>query len=450
MDVKLRTVRLLRIAVASGLCAFVLSPPAQARAADTIVAHDTLITAVYALDGDVVYYRRTRAKLPSRAWMRWSGGKLSRARAIPRRAWPGAIGRDAKGRKVFTFAMVRLKSGVLVSEKWFVYDIKRDRARRLHGLPRGCVTNWVSLWRHSMAYSAACKKGANSGVFVRQRGRTQKINSDPYGNDLVFRAGALVGVFDTGLDDFVVIQYMANGKLCKRVLDSSYGDATDVKGWYPSGLWIGNGSLTWSMGHWFARPNFALLSAQLPSGCATPGSVGQVQFTPKTPTLSTFAIDGRRIYYTDGKTLHLQTLPARPSFARPANDDFEHAEELPAEAPFVATARLAYATVQPGEPLAEAKHTVWYAFRPATSGTVYVSVTGAAIWDFKEQHYVATTTYGVYTGASRESLTQIPPSGRSVRIDAEAGQTYWIAVGSPVPEPNYQPIPVRVDLSPPP
>jgi hypothetical protein len=29
------------------------------------------------------------------------------------------------------------------------------------------------------------------------------------------------------------------------------------------------------------------------------------------------------------------------------------------------------------------------------------------------------------------------------------GKTYWIAVGSPLPEPNYEPFTLRVDTSPP-
>lgn len=448
MDVKRRITRLLRLALASSLCVLVVSPPAQADAPDRVIAHDTNIRAVFALGGDLVYFRRG-TKLPSRVWMRLVGGKLRRAQAIPRSAYAGAVGRDVKGRKVLTFAVVRRKGGTILSEKWFIYDLARDRARPVRGLPAGCVADWVSVWRRSMAYSASCERPAKSGVFVRQGTRTQKINSDPRGSDLVFRGGSLAGIFDTGLDDFVVVQYMANGTVCHEVLDSSYGDATDEKGWYPSGLWIGNGAMTWMMGNWFVRPNFAILSAKLPSGCATPGPVRQLPFTPKTAAVGPLVVDGRRVFYSDGTTLRLQTVPAKPSFDRPPNDDFESAEQLPAEAPFTATGRVAYATVQPGEPLADAKHTVWYAFRPTTSGTVYVSVDGGAIWDFEKHHYVATFRYGVYTGTSRESLTQIPFTGRSVRVDAEAGRTYWIAVGAPVPEPDFQPIGLRVTLTPP-
>jgi hypothetical protein len=449
MDVKRRTVRLLRIAIASALCVFVLSLPAQARAADTIIAHDTLIDRVYAAGGDLVYFRAVGATPPSRRWMRWTGGKLSPARAIPQSAWPGAAGRDAKGRKVFTFAKVRIESGVIVSEKWFVYDIKRDRARRLHGLPGGCVTNWVSLWRRSMAYTAGCKKEAEGGLFVRQGKRTRKLGSSPGGDQLAFREGSLAVIVDDGADNFFIKQWMANGKRCVWRLSEAFGDATDGLGWYPSELSVGNGYLTWAMGHWNARPNFGILTANVPEGCVRPGPIGELPFKPKTEKVGALTIDGRRVFYANDTTLRRGTLPSKPSFAPPPNDDFEHAKELPAEAPFTATGRVAYATVQPGEPLADAKHTVWYAFRPATSGTVYVKVYGReAIYDFEHSGLVGTFVSGVYTGTSRKNLTEISSNESSVRVDAVAGETYWIAVASPVPEPYYKPFTLWVGDSP--
>src|SRR3954447_10702505 len=113
------------------LCALALS--SAARAADRPVARDTLIHRVFALDGDLVYTRRYGAQAPSRNWMRWVGGKLSPARAIPQYANPGARGRDVKGRKVFTFGAP--PSGpVAGSQKWFAYDLAHDRARPVRGL----------------------------------------------------------------------------------------------------------------------------------------------------------------------------------------------------------------------------------------------------------------------------------------------------------------------------
>lgn len=416
-------------------CLWVLVPATQARAADTVIAQDTQIRSVYALGGDLVYSRGV--KPPSRVWMRRVDGKLTRARGIPGGAFGGAIGRDAKGRKVLTFT---------VSAKWFVYDLARDRARRVRGLPARCVTTWLSVWRRSIAYSAVCKDDAKSGLFVRQGTETGKIDPDPYGNALVFRNGSLAGILDTGLDDFVVVQYMAKGKPCTKLVEPSYAGAEDPNGWWPSDLWIGGGSLTWLMGHWSARPNFALLSAELPSKCAAPGPVGRYPFTPETTTVDALAVDGRRVFYADDKALHLHVLPKKPSYEPPPNDAFEDAKELAGDLPLSVTGDVGYATIQPGEPLASAKHTVWYAFRPKTSGTVYGWVDGACTQSAFNCN--GAYRYRVYTGSSVDKLSPIAPSGNSTRIDAVAGETYWIAVGAALPEPKYQPFVLHVSPTP--
>src|SRR4051794_10353510 len=443
MNVKRLTAPPLLLALASSLCLLVLSPPTEARAADQVVAHDTMIRLIYALDGDLVYYRLgPKATLPKRVWMRRVGGKLHRVTAIPRRAYGGDIGRDANGRKVLTFQVQTRKAGAIVAAKWFVYDLARDRARRVRGLPKGCVVGWYAVWRDSAAYTAGCKNEKNNGVFVQQGKRTRKITSDT-GADFRFRDGFLEGNFDTGLDDFVIVQYTVKGKVCNKVVYPSYGDATSEDGLAPSGLWLGSGEMTWQMGRWSARPNFALLRAKLPSRCATPGSIREIPFTPAEGTLGARAVDGRRIFYTngDGSTLRLHVRPAKLAVERPANDDFESAEDLPGDWPFSTTARTAFATVQPGEPLATEKHTVWYRFRPAKSGPAYISLAGGEYWDFVRQTYATSTRWGVYTGTDREHLTEVkPPEGvGAVRIDAEPGQTYWISVASRFPAPNFQP-----------
>jgi hypothetical protein len=448
MNVKRRTAPPLLLALASSLCLLALSPPAEARAADQVVAHDTMISSVYALDGDLVYYRRgPKATLPKRVWMRRVGGKLHRVSAIPRRAYAGDIGRDAKGRKVLTFQVQTRKAGTVLGAKWFVYDLARDRSRRVGGLPKGCVVGWYAVWRDSAAYTASCKNAKKTGVFVKQGKRTRKISSDT-GAFFHFRDGFLEGNFDTGLDDFVIVQYTVKGKVCNKVVYPSYGDATSEDGWAPSGLWLGSGEMTWQMGRWSARPNFALLRAKLPSRCATPGSIREIPFTPAEGTLGARAVDGRRIFYTngDGSTLRLHVRPAKLPVNRPANDDFEHAQDLPGDWPSSTTARTAFATVQPGEPLAAEKHTVWYRFRPTRSGTAYVSVEKGEYWDFERGSYATSRKFGVYTGTDREHLTEATSSSGfgALRIDAQPGQTYWISLASAFPEPNFQPFHIFV------
>ena len=422
------------------------SAPGYAHAADPVVVHDTSIRAIYPLGGDLVYLRAGRT-LPQRVWMARFRGDLRRARGIPRRALSGDIGRDARGRKVFTFAVTHVKSGSYVSTKWFAYDLAHDRTRPLHGLPATCIVSYAAVWRGSMAYTASCKSAARSGVFVRQGERTRRVSSDPGGQRVVFRGGTLAVVFDDGSDDFFVLQWMANGRRCVQRIDASFGDATSEDGWFPSNLWIANGYLAWTMGDPFSRPDFAILAAKLAAGCATPGPVGVLPFTPETATVRALAVDGRRVYYAGERTLRSHTLAAQPSFGPPPNDAFEHAQQLAGDAPLSATGRVAYSTAQPGEPLAGTEHTVWYAFRPARSGTVDVTVSGACT--SAHQYCNGTFRSGVYTGTSPDALTEIPPSGDySTRVDAVAGETYWIPVGSSHLDPYYEPFSIHIEPAP--
>src|SRR4051812_33881359 len=175
-----------------------LSPPAQARAADEVVAHDTLIRSIYPLDGDFVYSRPlllTREEHPPRVWMASFGGRLHPARGIPPEAYAGDIGRDRKGRKVFTFAVERQKGGAF-SSKWFVYDLASNRTRRLDGLPRDCFVGWAALWRGRMAYTARCKTRARTGLFVRQGKHRQRLQEDWGGETPVLRGGTIAARFD--------------------------------------------------------------------------------------------------------------------------------------------------------------------------------------------------------------------------------------------------------------
>ena len=443
---------LARLAIALVAGSVLVAAPAPAGAADPIVARDTLIQRVWPLDGDLVYRRLAdRNPRPKRVWMARFRGRLHRARGIPRRATSGDIGRDANGRKVFTFAAVRHEGYYVVSAKWFVYDLARNRTGPLRGLPTNCVVHWASVWRHSMAYTAECNGDTYPTLYLRQGKRTRRLRSAAGVVGVAYRGGTLGVIVEDGLDNSFVEQWMANGKQCSRRIDPSFGDGTGDGGWIPTDLWIANGYLTWSMGGWAPRPNFAILAAKIAPGCETPGPIGQFPFTPETKTVRAVAVDDRRVFYAGGKTLRRHALPATPSFDPPRNDNFESALELSGDPPRSATGRVAYATVQPGEPLADTKHTVWYAYRPATSGTVYVTVSPGCT---SPPNCGGLFTFGVYTGTSPGALTEMPQSGgpyspRYTRIDAVAGHTYWISVGSPLPEPKYEPFEVHIGSRPP-
>jgi hypothetical protein len=440
----------LAIAVVAVCTLTAVSSPAPARAADAIVAHDTLVQNVWPLGGDLVYRRLEHGKpIPKREWMARFRGHLRPARGIPSGAGSGDIGRDAKGRKVFTFALGGANGA---SPKWFVYSLASNRSRPLHGLPTNCPVAWVAVWRTDMAYTAQCKGDSHPALFLRHGKRTRLVQSDPGGSPLRFRGGALAVIFDDGLDDFYVQQWMANGRSCSRRIDASWGDATDDAGWFPTDLRITNGYVTWIMGDWALRPDFAILAAKLPSGCAAPGPVGLFPFRPETTTLRALAVDERRVFYADDKTLRSHPLAATPSYDPPSNDNFENAQQLSGDAPLSATGRVAYATVQHGEPLAKTKHTVWFSYRPAKSGTVYVTVNPSC--NQVPDNCGGLPRFGAYTGTSADALTEIPQSGgpytqRYTRIDAVAGRTYRIAVGSPLPEPRHEPFTLHVDAAPP-
>jgi hypothetical protein len=427
----------LAIVLATAVLVAVGSPPALARAADAVVAHDTLIRYIWALDGDVVYWRAGKTA-PKRAWMVRFKGHLHRAHGVPRSVASGALGFDPKGRKVFTFAAARFKSGYLVSAKWYVYDLARDRTRPLGGLPpTSCPVGWVSMWRDTMAYTTSCKDLSKNELFLRQGNATRRLPLDPGLLSLTFRYGTLAALWEDGNDNIGVAQYAADGQSCLKTIPASIGDATLETGWFPTDVRIVNGYIVWTMGDLFWRPDFAILAAKVKPGCDTPGPVGVFPFRPATTPLQALAVDNRRVFYADGKTLRKHVLPATPSFDPPPNDNFEHARGLSGNAPLSATGNTAYATVQPGEPLADAKHTVWYAFRPTTSRRFYVTVNPSCSFEPPDVCGGA-YRYGVYTGSSPDALTPIPPThppsgapySSYTRVDAVAGQTYWISVGS--------------------
>src|SRR3954470_17384176 len=117
-----------RVAIVAGLCALAL-PVTDARAADPIVAHDTVLSSLHAFRGTLVYKKRTGKK--TGVWMRRVGGKLRRAKRIPAGAVDvGEMGLDSKGRTVLHVA---------TSASNYIYDVASDRRRPLKGLPSGRV-----------------------------------------------------------------------------------------------------------------------------------------------------------------------------------------------------------------------------------------------------------------------------------------------------------------------
>jgi hypothetical protein len=427
------------------------SAPAQARGPDTVIARDTMIDSIWALNGDLVYQRRG-STTPERAWMARYHGHLRRARGIPRAAGGVGMGRDAKGRKVFIFATN--ESGSPGSTKWFLYYLARNRSGRLGTPATSCPIDWLSMWRDSTAYTTSCKDPAKNELVLKRGRHTQRFPRDGGGFRPVFRPGEVASLWEDGNDNVGIAQYVAGGKTCVKLVDAAIGDATDSEGWFPSDLWATNGYLTWTMGNPRLRSDFAILAARAPSRCRMPGPVGRFPFKATTARVQALAVDSRHVFYADDETLHSQTLPATPSFAPPSNDNFAHARQMSGDAPLSAGGNTGHATVESGEPLGRSGHSVWYAYRPKTSGTVYVTVTPSCPYNPPGDFCGGTYRTGVYTGSRPDDLTLLHRSGGPytpvyTRVDGVAGKTYWISVGSSF-DPNYTPFTVHVDGHPPP
>jgi hypothetical protein len=114
--------------------------------------------------------------------------------------------------------------------------------------------------------------------------------------------------------------------------------------------------------------------------------------------------------------------------APPANDDFVNAMSLDGASGSLAGSN-AYATKEPGEPdhaLNEGGSSIWYAWTPAFTGTVYISTAGTEF----------DTLLGVYTGSAVSSLVTAAANDDAHRTEgqssscfaASAGTTYRIAV----------------------
>jgi hypothetical protein len=252
-----------------------------------------------------------------------------------------------------------------------------------------------------------------------------------------------------------VAQYAAGGQSCIKTIPASVGDATDETGWFPTGrVQLVNGYIAWTMGDPVWRSDYKILAAKIASGCKTPGPLGVFPFSPGKTRVHALAVDNRRLFYADSKTLRSHVVGARPSSARPANDNFKQARTLSGGLPLSATGSTAFATAEPGEPLAATGHTVWYAFRANATRRTYVTVTPSCSYEPPDA-CSGLYQYGVYTGSGPGALEQLPKTHQGTsasyysytRIDAVAGRTYWIAFASPF-EPNFQPFTVRVAKEP--
>jgi hypothetical protein len=432
-----------RVVVLAVLCAWTL-PVASARAADPVVVKQSAET-IGALNGNLVYERKVQGKF---SCMRLVDGKVSRAHGVPAPGCPTGLSLDRRGRVIAPFVRYRRKHGAIVSARWFVYDVKSDRVRPVTGLPSGMcpLDDRVAIWGRRMAYQVSCATKKRNGLWLKDGKKTQRILAT--GRTVVglaLRGGTLAGLLNVFAQDSRVYQLAVDGERCVHAIAGSGGSLENED---LGGVWIANGNIVWSTGYYRGTaagaapsPYTAFLTSRVPSHCAAPGPNGRYEFGPETTYLTSFDLDGLRLYYAGHDGIRSHTFPARPSYAPPPNDNFENAQSL-AVGGVSASGLTAYATTQPGEPLTKAKQTIWYTFTPTTSGTLRLEVNGG-------ERNPAKVRFGAYSGTSLSTLTPVagPSTGAGPtfpQFDAVAGKQYWIDIGTSDAQANFSPVSVHV------
>jgi hypothetical protein len=401
------------------------------------------LSAVGALNGNLVYKRKTKQGKPA-ICMRRVGGKLLRASHLPLSScFPSDMGLDAKGRVVAVFARGGTKHGQRVLH-WYGYDVKGNRIRLLEGVPKtSCPFDLVLTWRTRIVYGLSCSSQKRNGLWVKE-GKTARriLDMASYSNisGLTLRGGTLAGFRLVGLYDFGVYQLMIDGKPCVRTIVSPWDDFQNKEIF---GIWIANGNIVWSGGYF---PGYTagsaiyrgLFTSTVPSHCTAPGPNGRFDFNPETSYLKIFTVDGRQVYYAGKNSIRSHTLPVHPAYAPPGNDKFENAQSVTVGGAS-GVGETAHATVQPGEPLPNSSQTIWYTFTPATDGPVSTTV---------DDPEGARGQFAVYTGTSLGTLSPVagpaPTSSAPVQFNAQGGRQYWIDLGTSDPQANYRPFYVSV------
>jgi hypothetical protein len=292
-------------------------PIASARAADPVVVNQSA-RQVSALNGMLVYERKPHGK-----WlcMRSVGGHVSRAHGVPAPGCGGKMGLDSKGRVVLPFARYRIKHGAIVSARRYLYDVKSDRVQALTGLPSGmCPTDPFVVWGKRIAYGVSCASKKRNGLWVKDGKTTQRIlDSAQAVVTLALRGGTLAAQLNLAAQDYQAYQLMVGGKRCVRAIPGSNGnlETEDL-----AGLWVANGNIVWSKGYFRgdssasppALSDRGFFTSKVPSQCGAPGPNGRYEFNPETTYLTSFDLDGRKLYYSGYDGIRRHTFPAQPTF----------------------------------------------------------------------------------------------------------------------------------------
>lgn len=155
-------------------------------------------------------------------------------------------------------------------------------------------------------------------------------------------------------------------------------------------------------------------------GCASPFFNGASTLTFDVQSGDTYYFQVGSYYSWTGGTLNLSVQEILP----PPNDDFANATSV-SSLPFGQDVDTTAASVEGGEPALctppQSERTVWYAYTPASNGSVTAKVTSAP----------APTGIAVYTGNAIGGLTSAGCQyGFPLTIHVDAGVTYYFQVGT--------------------
>jgi hypothetical protein len=406
-----------------------------------LVALDTKIDGVYALDGVVVYHRAASTESgrsdPTRPWTRLVDGRRLAVHGIPAGAHAGSMGRDARGRTVLTVATGGPR------DRWWLYDVRADRASRLRGL-HGCAAGAVAVWGSRIAYFDDCS--GDQAVVLHEPGGTRRFpaSSEPGFEQVALRRDSLAAMGEVD-EDMTIFRLLDRGHRCTATIG---GGAADGSFWAHR-VSIANGRLVWVM----ARQDILetrLFSAPTPVAVALDGRCSSRApqqylgtYAGDTP-LGALTVDERTLYYATERGLYAQRLPERGSTTPPPNDNVAGATPLTGQPPLHAKGVVGNATRQAGEPFGAFRpgRTVWYSWRARASERVTLGFAPSS------PH-----TLAVFTGGPRVSaLTEVHPAEPACiggGFDIVANQTYWLQVGSFGPAPNFEPFSIGITRDPP-
>ena len=429
---------------------------ARAGSADsTRVVRATGVWSLFALDGTLLY---STAKDGKARWERVVDGERSAARGIPANLYDaGAVGRDSAGDVVVTMQEYVKRSidgyPVRAPGPWWLYGVTGDEARPL-SVPAtpGCAVTGVAIWRERMAWVESCPATPDAAEW--ETTTTVNLHDGTQTSTWSLPGGTCWGVdcapdLALGPDSLAVLVVVGDFYSVHRIVDRGRACASDGQsppevaegilagegpGWYARGIWLGTAGLEWALANdsidGRAFRDLAVMASPLSGACETPAE--QRYLAAPAVRMRAVAIDGRSLYYATDAGIYRHRLPAHGTTKPPANDDFAQATFLGSRFPLHATGRIGHATAQRRDPRIEpfegaprvAFHrTVWYAFRPTRSGTVYRRGVGYE-----------------FTRSRRGNLRRVREHATRYgwRFSVEAGRKYWVMVGSGS-DPNYQP-----------